>query len=115
MPKDAASRPRTRVAMRSRSATRSSEVSIASSVPAASTATVTPCGAAARTRSMSPSPYATGVAPSSRMRSNRRSDDVATTVAPHRRANWIAAWPTDPEPPCTSRVSAGPTASERST
>jgi hypothetical protein len=56
-------RPRTRVAIRCLSATSSSDVSMASSVPAASRAAVTPSGAAARTRPVSPSPYSTGVAP----------------------------------------------------
>ncbi|WP_244632038.1 hypothetical protein [Microbacterium sp. Se63.02b] len=56
MPNDAASGPRTIVAIRSRSATRASEVSIASSVPAPSSTTVTGDGAASRTRSSSPSP-----------------------------------------------------------
>ena len=39
---------------------------------------------------------------------------VAITAAPHSTASWIAAWPTAPEPACTSRVSVRPTASERS-
>ncbi len=55
-----------------------------------------------------------GLAPSSRSRSKRASDDVATTVAPHSTANWIAAWPTAPDPPCMSSVSPAPTPSERS-
>ena len=54
------------VTMRFRSATRASDTPTASSVPTQSNAATTPCGTKARTRSSSPSPYATGVPPNRR-------------------------------------------------
>ena len=81
---------------------------MASSVPTRSRAASTPSGASARTRSSSPSPYATGSAPSSRSRSWLRSPAVAITRAPRSRASCTAYRPTPPDAPCTSTVSPSP-------
>ena len=95
----------TMVAIRVRSGTSTNETSSASSVPARSSAASTPSGAAARTRSIRPDPYSTGMAPSWRRKSCRAGRAVATTVAPRSTASCTAMTPTPPAAPWISTVS----------
>ena len=81
------------------------ETSTASSVPTVSSAAATPPGAAARTRSASPGPYATGVPPKRRTTSKLRSLAVPMTRTPWRRACCSTLTPTAPDAPCSRIVS----------
>ncbi len=92
----------------------STDTASSSPFPAASSARSTPPGAAARTRSARPSPYVTGIAPSSRRYAWLPSLAVPTTVIPRARANCSSSVPTPPAAPCTSSVSPGRTPSRPS-